>query len=130
MAAKGLKLIQNGVITFAPDTPAVRSGIEGPGGHNQKTKKSSRSAQEHITILQATDEEVEKYLYPTPKKRETVQSPSFLDEISQLKKENSELKSLMLNFMANAQNQTPIPQADQTKEEEKRKPGRPPANIQ
>lgn len=101
MASRGLKLIQNGVVTYAPNTSIVRSAAE---GYNYRTRKSARAEKEHITILEATEEEVEKYLYPKPAPRKAAttavpQSVAETSEIRELREQNIRLQAQMETLM-------------------------------
>lgn len=100
----GLKIIQNGNITYAPDTVAMRRHWD---EYNTAIRHSVHAERHYVTYLQATAEETEKYLYPKPagKSKIVPSAPVVTDTMSvkaeneKLQKEISELKSIMIRLL-------------------------------
>lgn len=105
MATKGLKIIINGVVSYVPNTQQHRKFWM---DHNAVLNRPPRirDVESHLaSIIDATAEEVEQYLYPKPKPRLPLPGvpglPNLADENKALRGEIDQLKNMMLQFMAN-----------------------------
>lgn len=107
MAQRGLKLIQNGQVSYVPYNKEVLRHWQDYNTALNRPPKSKAMEQNLVTILDASAEEVELYLHPKPKPRIPLPGvpglPTMADENKQLKAELSELKTMMLKFMAGGQ---------------------------
>lgn len=102
MASKGLKIIINGVSSYVPNTQTHRKyWMEHNAILNRPPK--IRDVESHLaTVIDATPEEVELYLFPKPKPRAPLPGlPNLADENKALRGEIDQLKNMMLQFMAN-----------------------------
>lgn len=102
MASKGLKIIINGVASYVPNTQTHRKyWMEHNAILNRPPK--IRDVESHLaTVIDATPEEVELYLFPKAKPRAAIPGlPNLADENKALRGEIDQLKNMMLQFMAN-----------------------------
>lgn len=111
MAVKGLLVVQGGKQTIIPDTPTNRKFWE---DYNATIGKSKVAHKRYVTLIEADQATVETSLAPKIV-RKTAQTPDIRKENEDLRKELSEMKSMMLRLMA--QNVTPVPMAQAADDE-------------
>jgi len=103
MASKGLKIIINGSASYVPNTEKQRRFWM---DHNTVLNRPPkiRDVESHLaTIIEATQEEVEQYLFPKPKARRTNAPvlPNLAEENKAMKGEIDQLKNMLLQLLAN-----------------------------
>lgn len=97
MAVRGLKLIKNGQVTILPYNKQTIALYE---ERNRHIKKSRNADKEHVTITDATEEEVREFLMPAAnmqtKKHSTYPEPApAVQENKRLQDENAALLERM-----------------------------------
>lgn len=91
---KAIKVIQNGNSSILPYNQDVINRLE---SFNARLRPKDRPTEAYTIILDVTPEE-EATIYPAKKQRKPVVNE--IDRLAALEAENSQLKTMMLNFMA------------------------------
>lgn len=120
---RAIKVIQNGRESIIPNNPANINRLS----HFNHMNRFAKNYNELVyTIIKDVSPEEEASIFPTVTKKSRGNQPNANDRLALLEKENSELKTMMLQFMAkNGGTDQAKPETD----EPIRRAGRPPKNT-
>lgn len=140
---RAIKVIQNGRSTIMPNNPG---NINRLNHYNHIQRNHKDASQLLYTILTDVTPEEEATIFPVLKRRDKAanqQGAYYNDRLGVLERENSELKSMMLNFLAGQSASPALPDKKESPKEgestegaeqgkpseqpERKGPGRPPA---
>lgn len=122
---KAYKLIQNGVVTYAPANHKIKAHFE---SHNQDLMRfnKGKAADAMVQVFDATEEEYQQFVAPKYSEKRVSKAKAAADENTMLREQLQAMQAQMMQMQGNMLNfLAGKAQAEQSKPEEESKPKRP-----
>lgn len=97
---RAYKLIQNGVVTYAPANPKIKAHFE---SHNQDLMRfnKSKAAENMVQVFDATEEEYLKYVAPKVSEKRLAKVQTTADENTLLREQLQAMQAQMMQMQGN-----------------------------